>query len=206
MTKICKQYLQSNGRGLVKDNEFLILLCLFKNVDKIAEKLLQQKSNKNVTDYTLKINLFTYMDMCPSCWTAWNKCFDDLERLYQTKLSSSVKLNVNVYSIKPYVIEHPFVFGIIEKNRSNLSKSKVMNISDWVYINSRNSIRLEYISEAQKQNMKLKFINDLSNNDIKIKQFFDWDGFNMLNGYYSVMQVIKKQVIEYYIINKIKSK
>lgn len=204
ITKICKQYLQSTGRSLVNDNEFQTLYCLFKNVVDISDLLLN-KCNNSVKNNTLKINLFTYMDMCPSCWTAWYKCYNNLEQLYQNKISHNVKLNINVYSMKPYSIshEHPFINNTWKK-LSNDNKNEIMNISNWVYINIRNNIRLQNIkSEYIQGDMKLKFVTNLEN--IKIKQLFDWDGFNMLNDYYSVIEYIKEQVNDKYIVSKIKN-
>lgn len=73
------------------DDEFRILQILVEHNQEIHKII----NSDTITD--MKIDLFTYMDMCPSCWTIWNMDFDNLKKLYKCK-----NLEVNVYSIKPY--------------------------------------------------------------------------------------------------------
>lgn len=77
-----------------------------------------QKSTQSV-----QINLFTYMDMCPSCWTLWEKQYSEL-----TKLFGCQNICVNVYSMKPYLFTvHPFVQNLKQLTQYNKNKGDFMN-------------------------------------------------------------------------------
>ena len=193
ITELCKKYLLVNGRGVVKDDEFQILYYLFRNSDEIVKSLSSTLKDKTKDITTIDVKLFTYMDMCPSCWTAWNECFDALKQLYNNKLSTKAKLNVNVYSIKPYIIskEHPFVENIIMENNNDnnlniiennaTNKLNINDVNNWCKSESRNKIRQRDVEfkNIDSQNEDYTFSIKPS-----VKQVADLEGLNMMTQYY----------------------
>lgn len=186
ITDLCKKYLLVDGRGVVKDDEFQILYYLFRNANEIAKTLLNNSKNET-KNITLDIKLFTYMDMCPSCWTAWNKCYKGLKTKYNdcilSNLNKNVKLdklnfnlNINVYSIKPYIIskEHPFVTKDIVVKNADANKLNINDVNNWCEPKLRNELR--------QSNVKFKEVIHQTE-DCPVRQIVDSEGLNMMKKY-----------------------
>ena len=203
---LIRAYLNSKGRGLIKDDELQILYYLFDNVGEVVTKLPNNKAD--IDNFKLNIKLFTYMDMCPSCWMAWNECLSELKNRYETEFSKQLKfksflLKFNVYSIKPYVLvnNHPFVNGISEKNID--VKIEIQNVNDWSDIEDRNKIRQSVL----KFNSTNKQINNntKSTNDCNIKQIVDLEGVNLLTKMNDTINYLIEPIKPIFILSEVEN-
>ncbi|MBR1944285.1 MAG: hypothetical protein IJ848_02310 [Alphaproteobacteria bacterium] len=85
--------------------------------------------------FDVNIDIFTYMDMCPSCWTVWNKCYNDLSKLF----NNVNQINVNVFSMKPYnFLNHGFI-NFLKSKYSDNATTKNRMLHSIVGINEFNS-------------------------------------------------------------------
>ena len=117
---ICKFY---SGRSQISDHEFQMLCTLILDSSEIVEYI------KDSTIDQVNISIFTYMDMCPSCWSSWSEFKKDINDLYKELLSSKISkdfnLKVSTHSIKPYDDrDHLF---IKEYNRVNKLQNQEHN-------------------------------------------------------------------------------
>ena len=150
---------QSHGK-LAYDDEFKILGVIYSVIYNIIQRKCGNTSFKNVN-----INLFTYMDMCPSCWTIWNKCYDDLKQLYNTN-----ELKVNVYSMKPYdFFGHVFV-NQYEKKYERSKKNTILN-------------SIIPITDFDKENTCIRRNN--AKHTSKINQYIDINNIKILKSFYN---------------------
>ncbi|MBQ9440938.1 MAG: hypothetical protein IJU54_00830 [Alphaproteobacteria bacterium] len=193
---VFSMYNNLEQRSQVLDDEFQILCQLFINADKLTSEL----NNKQINNINVKI--FTFMDMCPACFTAWNMLYNDLKSFYSIKLKTShINFNVDVYSIKPYCNNsHSFFTNSINNNINELT-----DINNWSTINSNYTRRKFSISPDDINNSKPSKINaninnetnmlsnsNIQNNDIKTKmmQHIDCDSVKKLIALFEVLNKI----------------
>ncbi|MBQ9441287.1 MAG: hypothetical protein IJU54_02705 [Alphaproteobacteria bacterium] len=175
IAKLVPVYLDvNNGRDIIYDNEFQILYYLFQNAKNIIKNIGCDHNTK-----TINIKLFTYMDMCPSCWVAWCMCYDALkERYKKLTQNNQIELNISVYSIKPYVISlnHPFMcsydtFNDEVNEYSNMQYRMLMkenNLQNCGKISSVNELTIEKCDKyCIKQFIDIEDINILQDENKK---------------------------------------
>ena len=168
IAKLIYSYLDvKNGRDIAYDDEIQILYYLFSNADTIIKKI-GYNNNTN----TINIKLFTYMDMCPSCFIAWRHCYQGLLKRYkECSKNSNINLNIEVHSIKPYTIslQHPFIC-----DNDYITDKKLT----WDNIQYRHNEKIRLLEKCVIVHSTPFTLESNSNDDIK--QFIDLQDIRVL--------------------------
>ena len=162
----------------------------------------------------MNIKLFTYMDMCPNCWTVWYRCFNDLQEQYNHKIkqyNSKIKrkkqlnLDVNVYSIKPYSFTNHKYISVLNsdnydiKQYSNDFLKNLSNINEWKsrdFYKRRNSKKIDcnynFSQRVDISNFNIikkyhDLIDNVKNNNNKI---YNYDNNTIVYYYNSIRSIL----------------
>ena len=134
----------------------------------------------NIINKLKNIKLFTYQDMCPSCWAVWNKYLKIARQLNIIDKDFSVE----VYSIKPYNFTQHVFYNLLP---SSLQRRTNYNYHKW------------YTMDVFDKDCTRRKFSDLSTCK-NLKQYIDKDGNHLLreimnNNVYNIFG-------NYYIYNK----
>lgn len=154
LIRVLYVYHSIENRTQILDDEFQILYYLFFNICKITNGLKQKNINN------MKIKIFTFMDMCPACFTAWHMLYDKLKNAYHNNLiinvADNLNLNVDVYSIKPYCdTNHSFFKGQENDNtnkyKENQKDNESKSFTNWKNVSQNYTRRvIKYENNSKK--------------------------------------------------------
>ena len=178
---------------LLHDDEFVILKKLYCIKQHVIEAMQSRKFDSK--NSRMEINIFTYMDMCPSCWTVWNECFSELKTLYNIN-----GLTVNMYSMKPYNMTLHKYLTYLNTNSNETSKynkqyknpifGSEVDVCNWGQSDIENSIRRV---SPQPRNDKFNQYNDLYN----LKLLNRFNEHIVKTGIFQIFQCSLEQLYEF---------
>ena len=144
-------------RNQLDDDELRILGTLF-----TEHKTIQSCLNKRVPN-KLKIKVFTFMDMCQYCYTAWSLLYDKLLDLYKSVYKNScLVIDCSVYSIKPYInksceIMNSMNISIsLKKDVQKPQDEAKLELKFWKEVHSKYTRRQITLKDDNRDTIKIK--------------------------------------------------
>lgn len=160
---------------LTKHGEFQILKLLYQCKDNFIKNMNVRENNS----ITMDIKLFTYMDMCPNCWTVWYRCINDLQNLYKNNINcEQLNLDVSVYSMKPYKLDNHMYFSVLNSPQENINKKTWYDIFTC----------LNYIEIYDIMNVGRRRNRENTNCNNKFSQQVDLDNLKVIRKYYYLLK------------------
>ena len=160
---------------LTKHGEFQILKLLYQCKDNFIKNMNVRENNS----ITMDIKLFTYMDMCPNCWTVWYRCINDLQNLYKNNINcEQLNLDVSVYSMKPYKLDNHMYFSVLNSPQENINTKRGNDIFTC----------LNYIEIYDIMNVGRRRNRENTNCNNKFSQQVDLDNLKVIGKYYYLLK------------------